>query len=77
MKTDAELLDLLREVGPFDDDKSEAFFELLRRNVSTKIVAAAAQDGLPTECEHGRDLWDTCLACEELEEANATLEDNA
>jgi len=77
MKTDAELLDLLRAVGPFDDGKSEAFFELLRRKVNVNIVAAAAQDGIPTECEHGRDIWDTCLACEELEEANESLEDDA
>ncbi len=77
MKTDAELLDVLREVGSFDESKSEALFELLRRGVSAKVVTDAAQDGLPTECEHGRDLWDTCLACEELEEANESLEDNA
>ena len=77
MKTDAELLDLLREVGPFDDLKLEAFFELLRRKIDTKTVAMAAHYGIPTECEHGRDIWDTCLACEELEEANATLEDDA
>jgi len=77
MKTDAELLQLLREVRPFDDDKADAFFELLSRKVDARVVAAAAQAGLPTECEHGRNIWDTCLACEEIEEANESLEDNA
>lgn len=77
MKTDAELLDTLREERPWDEPKEEAFFELLRRKVSMKAVADAALAGMPTTCEHGRDLWDTCLACEELEEANESLEDNA
>ena len=70
MKTDDELLALLRVVGSWTDEKTEALLTLLERGVNSKVVADAGLEGIPTHCKHDRWIWDTCLACEEEDQEN-------
>ena len=75
--TDAELLQTLSVVSMWTDEKHEALLELTRRKVSFKLIADAMHVGMPTHCEHGRSIWSTCIACEEIEDQERSLQDDA
>lgn len=69
MKTNDELLALIREEGPWTVAKGDAALELLRREADLKEVAIAIRAGTPSYCEHGHPWVEHCIACDgEFEE---------